>query len=88
MPERARHPLCIGPAFDTARGSQRDMIDRQAARILELEGQVANERGRLHDANNKLTSLQCAIGMIAMLLGLNADTSPPEVLAAATRRLK
>lgn len=82
-----RNPLCI-PPHGTPRGSQVEMIDRQAARIIELDGQLANERGKLHDANNRIQCAEGALEMIASLLGLDSDASGPQVLAAAIARLK
>lgn len=85
--EPHRNPLCI-PPHGTPRGSQVEMIDRQAARIIELEGKLTNERAKLHDANNRIQCAEGALELIASLLGLDADASPPEVLAAAMARLK
>jgi hypothetical protein len=81
-----RHPACIRPHRETA--SAADFADRQAARIADLEGQLASARGRLHDANNHLTCSLGALEMIASLLGLPNDATPPAVLAEAMRRFR
>lgn len=86
MPEH-RNPLCI-PPHGTARGAQVEMIDRQAARLVELDGQLASARGKLHDANNLLTCSLGALQMIAVLLGLDDDATPPQIIDAAQRRLR
>jgi hypothetical protein len=87
MTPEIRNPLCI-PPHGTTRGSQVEMIDRQAARIVELEGQLVCERAKLHDANNRIQCAEGALELIASLLGLGTDASAPEVVAAAMARLK
>lgn len=92
MPEYIRNPLCQRPVSAT---SSMDWMNEQAARIVDLDGKLANARGRivdlerdLHDANGETTRFQGAVQLIALMLGLDADAPPPEVVAEARRRLK
>lgn len=98
MPEYIRNPLCqrpvhVRPHAETQTAA--DFAEQQAARILALTGQVASQGGRIvdlerdvHKANNQTAVFQGAVQLIAMLLGLDPDAPPPEVVAEARRRLK
>lgn len=86
-----RHPRCVTPAAGTPATS---LVDQQAARIVELEGQLATARGRnvdlerkLHDANNDLFAARGALEVIGLKLDLPGDTKPARVAEAALRRL-
>lgn len=81
-----RHPRCIRPHSETATAAS--MVDRQATRIVDLEGQLASARGQLHDANNRVQGAEGALELLASLLGLDARAKPAQVVAAAMARLK
>jgi hypothetical protein len=80
-----RNPLCVA-ARGSTRSAQYEV--EQGARILELEGQLANARARLHDANNDLTAASGALQMIATLLGLPDTARPARVVDAVLARLR
>lgn len=80
-----RNPLCVA-ARGSARSAQYEV--EQGDRILELEGQLANARAKLHDVNNDLTAASGALQMIAALLGLPDTAKPARVVDAVLARLK
>lgn len=85
MPEYIRNPLCQRPASTS---SSMDWINEQAAQILELKAKLEAAAGREHKANNETTRFQGAVQLIALLLGMDADAPPLEVVAEARKRLR
>lgn len=80
-----RHPRCVTPAAGTPATS---LVDQQAARIVELDGQLASVRGKLHDARNELTAAGGALRILALRLELSEDTPPARIVDAAIARIR
>jgi hypothetical protein len=49
---------------------------------------IEAQRREIHALNNRLVRSEGALQLIALALGLPADTQPPEIVAEAQRRLR
>ena len=90
-----RHPRCITPALGTPATTSAALVEQQAARILQLDGETASARAQivdlkeqLHAANNRITKAEGALQLIAQELGLPDDATPPQVVQAVIARIR